>query len=793
MSVNRCLSPSDFEMLERGVLDQAAASRLRAHLDDCKDCSRVYQSRGDVTIAPLSRAPSRADVTVERSASTSPDASTAPKSRAAKHLPHIDGYRILGVLGQGGMGIVYRAVQTKLNRTVALKVLPAMIGAANPSAVARFRREATAAARLHHTNIIPIYDFGESRDAYYYAMELIQGQPLSAVIGQLSGVNASSASPARLASMLQTVTSQVQGEGAMLEPGSPDESIATSSAGINASSTGRGRPYFSQVAKWVADAADALHYAHGQGIIHRDIKPANIILSIDGRIMIADFGLAKSTEEESVTMTGSLLGTLRYISPEQAMARRVRVDHRTDIYSLGATMYELLTFQPAYPGMDDKEILGAIISRDPTSTRKILPVVPNELDTICMKMMEKSPDKRYATARACAEDLRRYLNDMPIVARRPSSFDRTMKFVRRHKAPVIAVTALVLLSVTGAIAVTAQSRSYVSKVTSIVEAALADHARGEWDVSGQKFEEALALDPKNIRALCGLAIIRKEQYNSKPEKDVKLLEEAMGLCNRGIAIDENYPNLWNTKGVIAKIQQKYADAAQYYSKCTELEPAVLDGWSNLGVVQALNNDFQSAEQSLIKGISVIAPNDVKKYKIWRNLASLQLFLGKDEALTNVELAVNRDSNDIWATLLRARIHLELAKHIDPKSALDDVRVADHLAQQKQPLVKRIRALAHLRSEQLDDALECAQKAIDLKDTSPANSLIVAIVSAKKGDMTSARHAYDRALESWPSKLKEPHSHVVTADAAVLWFETSDELFKLRDEAAALLNINPTNP
>ncbi|MBU0717210.1 MAG: serine/threonine protein kinase [Planctomycetes bacterium] len=466
--MSKCLTLAEFERLSSGQLEEREEGTLRTHLETCETCRIAFQqyqrSQSSATFGDM---PTET-ITTPPQPNVVDD--TSPAAKIAKHFPKIEGYRIVGIIGQGGMGIVYRAVQTRLNRTVALKVLPAIVGTASPSAVSRFRREARAAARLHHTNIVPIYDFGESRDAYYCAMELIIGQPLNVLVRRFAEQSIGQVGPTRLAGALHTAMTDSREAAAVvvLEPGSVDEPPSS----ITSSSTGHGRPYYQQVARWMADAADALHYAHGEGIVHRDVKPANLILSTDGRIMVADFGLAKVVDDESLTLTGSFLGTLRYISPEQAMAKRVRVDHRTDIYSLGATMYELLCFQPAFPGDDDKEVLGAIIARDPAGPRKIDHHVPPELETICLKTLEKSPDARYATARALAEDLRCYIHDLPIRATRPGLVRRLFKFTRRHKAAVIAVVAVVLLVGTGTFSVRQWSHRRDADINAAIESGI---------------------------------------------------------------------------------------------------------------------------------------------------------------------------------------------------------------------------------------------------------------------------------------------------------------------------------
>ncbi|UCE59472.1 MAG: protein kinase [Phycisphaerales bacterium] len=713
---------------------------------------------------------------------------TSPAGKMAKHFPQIEGYRIFGVLGQGGMGIVYRAVQTKLKRTVALKVLPAIVGTASPSAVSRFRREATAAAKLHHTHIVPIYDFGESQDAYYYAMELVSGQPLNKLILQFTEQDVASSSPTRLVDILRA---------ALIAPPQPDaeaestgDTTDSSFTGIGSSSTGKGRPYYQQVARWMADAADALHYAHGQRIVHRDIKPANLILAADGRVMIADFGLAKDAEGDSVTLTGSLLGTLRYISPEQAMAKRVRVDHRTDIYSLGATMYELLCLKPAFPGTDDKEVLGAIIARDPISPRKIAHTVPSELETICLKTLEKSPDARYDTARAMAEDLRRYLHDLPIAAKRPGLFRRTIKFVRRHRTVVITIAALILLAASALMQIRlaeAERETRTAKIESLSDSATAFVKLGKWASAEEELRKALELDRDNIGVLLTFVWMKLEHFKKEPQLGVHgALEEVDRYCQRALELAPDSSTALNYYGVLLKKMKRYEEAIAVNDKLIELEPENYFAWSNQGAFQALTGNLDAAQRCLRKGVDLGgAVEDEWHGAAWRNLAALQLHLQEPEAAESLSVAIKANRMDVAAWILKARLGLLLHGHVDWDAALEDAKYADRLAGESNARAKRMRGLAHLCKGEFDQAAEHADLALKLGDIPALNHLVTAVALARKGNPIIARDHLAAALSTWPSELKEKE-FLATFDEGILWFESASELKQLRDEAEELL-------
>jgi serine/threonine protein kinase/Flp pilus assembly protein TadD len=349
-------------------------------------------------------------------------------------------YRLLREIGRGGMGVVYEAEQVSLGRRVALKVLP-LAGMLDVRQLQRFQNEARAAACLHHTHIVPVYAVGREHGISFYAMQLIEGQSLAAALAEL-----------RRQAAGKDAAGAADPEATTAYPPPPAAPAAGSTAPQGALSTGGGvgnREYVRRVAQLGAQAAEALDYAHQLGIVHRDVKPANLLLDGRGQLWVTDFGLALFRREgaESLTLTGDLVGTLRYMSPEQALAKRVPIDHRTDVYSLGATLYELLTLRPVFEGQDRQELLRQISFDEPRPLRRLNPALPAELETVVLKALAKEPAERYATAQELADDLQRFLQDEPIRARRATLLQRSRKWARRHRPLVWSVAAAVSVTV----------------------------------------------------------------------------------------------------------------------------------------------------------------------------------------------------------------------------------------------------------------------------------------------------------------------------------------------------------
>ncbi len=291
-------------------------------------------------------------------------------------------FRIIRELGRGGMGVVYEAEQTSLRRHVALKVLRFGV-VADEEAMKRFQREAETVARLHHTNIVPIFAVGCEQGVHYYAMQLIAGRSL---------------------------------------------------ADVQAESRRAGTPLpVEDVARWGLQAAEALAHAHQRGVIHRDIKPSNLLLDTDGVVWLTDFGLAKRADEATLTVHGTLMGTPRYMSPEQAAALQQPIDARTDLYSLGASLYELATGYPLFEPAAAHVVIAQILTEEPARPRQLRPALPRDLETIILTCLAKEPAKRYQTAGTLASDLRAVIEGRPIQARRAPLSERVVRYVRQRR------------------------------------------------------------------------------------------------------------------------------------------------------------------------------------------------------------------------------------------------------------------------------------------------------------------------------------------------------------------------
>jgi serine/threonine protein kinase/WD40 repeat protein len=372
---------------------------------------------------------------------------------AVEPTPFLIGdFRIVREVGRGGMGVVYEAEQISLRRRVALKVLPfaAMLDARQ---LARFQTEARAAAGLHHTAIVPVFSVGCERGVHYYAMQFIEGHTLAAVIEELRKADREKPKSqkrnwqADVGDPNRVPTPESPDPKAAVASGSLADTVPDSAAAMLTDRSTNKYTYYRAVAQLAVQAADGLAYAHQHGVIHRDVKPANLMLDAVRNLWVTDFGLARLEGDAGMTMTGDVLGTLRYMSPEQARGDQLAIDSRTDVYSLGATIYELMTLEPIFAGADRQDILRKVLSDEPRMPRQHNKNIPRELETIVLKAVAKSPGQRYQSMDDLAEDLKRFLENKPVLARRAGPLERTQRWISRNPMLATLVGLLTMLAV----------------------------------------------------------------------------------------------------------------------------------------------------------------------------------------------------------------------------------------------------------------------------------------------------------------------------------------------------------
>lgn len=399
------------------------------------------------------------------------EANSGTSGTTTENAPEIPGFQIERCIARGGMGIVYEARQLSLDRSVALKVLPAELSG-DPMLRRRFEIEARAAARLHHTNIVPIFEIGEAAGVPYYAMQLIEGQPLDQLIsvmasgyrnGKLSsartskpitgflvrsiimGLDHETSNQFDLESDRDAPSSRICKDDSKTGSGSP-ENNSGNRKGFPADSistiisVGGFRGFARSVAKIGKHVAGALAFAHGHNILHRDIKPSNLLLDVDGNVWVADFGLAR-LDDQGLTEAGEIVGTVRYMAPERFEGR---CDVRSEVYSLGMTMYEMLVLRPAFESSEQLSLIEQIRSGRPPHIREHNRRVPRDLQTIVMKSIEKEPRHRYQTAGELEDDLQRFIEGRPIQARSVSPIERFAIWSKRN--PVVASLTCLLMA-----------------------------------------------------------------------------------------------------------------------------------------------------------------------------------------------------------------------------------------------------------------------------------------------------------------------------------------------------------
>ncbi len=544
-------------------------------------------------------------------------------------------YRILREIGRGGMGVVYEAEQVSLGRTVALKVLP-FAAVLDPKHLKRFQNEARAAASLRHPNIVQVHSVGCEGAVHFYAMDYVEGQTLAEVIrdlrriegldegevgGQKAEVGGRKAEVGKRDGQAESGLAESLASGQFAppkggsDPNAPSAAYAQETTPDGADKTGRSAQtpisterstkspaYFRSIAEIGVQVARALDHAHEQGVIHRDVKPSNVILDVEGKAWVTDFGLARIETDATLTISGDLLGTVRYMSPEQALAKRIVVDHRTDVYSLGVTLYELLTLQPAFTGQDREELLRQIAFEEPRQPRRLNKSVPSELETIVLKAMAKNPADRYDTAQDLADDLERFLEDKPIRAKRPTLVQRTAKWSRRHK-PVVWSAAILLvmgvLGLSGSTLVLSHKQSQLVDQRNVAQDALEDA-----QAQRRRVQENLKL------AFQALDAIYLKEAEERLLRDSRLEQLDRQLLQQGLEFYEQFAQA-NSQDPSARLETGKAHRRV--------------GWLRFRL-----GDHANAEKAYRQAIPILerlAHDSPNVFEYWQELAHSRIYLG----------------------------------------------------------------------------------------------------------------------------------------------------------------------
>jgi serine/threonine protein kinase len=579
---------------------------------------------------------------VEGDASVS---AAGPAPRPADSSAPLEGvlgdFRIVREIGRGGMGVVYEAEQISLKRRVALKVLP-FAAVLDPKQLQRFKNEAQAAASLKHPNIVAIHSVGCERAVHFYAMDYIEGRTLAEVICQLREV----AAPA-------------SGDGPDYgHPGTeltPDRAAPNAAeadtkreiqAGISTLGTIRSPEFFRAVANLGIQAAEALEHAHQMGVVHRDIKPSNLMVDTAGHLWITDFGLVQTRDDTNLTMTGDLLGTLRYMSPEQAAGHSRSLSHHADIYSLGVTLFELLTLQPAFQGSNRHKLVHDIIDGKFRRPRDLNAAVPRDLDTIVLKAAALEPQRRYRTAQELADDLRRFLEDKPIRARRPSLAGRLAKWSHRHLTAVWSAVALLLLTTAGLAVSTAligREQSQTARALARAEENLRD-ARDTVNSYLIRVSEEELLDVPPMQRLrqqlLRLALVYYERFVFQHSEDPTLQAELSDALFRVGSITAETDS---TEGGLQRALKLHRDALEIRERLVEEQPDASEhkerlalSYSAIGALEWSQGSWHEARDTLQKAA-----------RIWEELAAGNLTAGgygRDLARSYGNLGVLEDQS-----------------------------------------------------------------------------------------------------------------------------------------------------
>lgn len=659
----------------------------------------------------------------------------------SSQFPEFEDFRIVRELGRGGMGVVYEAEQLSLSRQVALKVLP-LVAIFDQRSLQRFKNEALATAQLEHPNIINIYSVGCESGMHFYSMQLVEGQSLAAVIQSIKKAGKPPSEFDDSLSILKKQTiSKKQIQTTDKESESDFSSRRSISGSLSTDGASRHGDYFRMISRIGVQVADALQHAHCMGIVHRDIKPSNLLLDFRGEVLVSDFGLATMQNAADLTVTGDLLGTLKYMSPEQAAGQTELVDHRTDIYSLGATLYELVTCRSLIEGHGRRQILSNILEEKIVLPTKINRLIPRDLETIVMKALSFEKEQRYSTADAMKEDLQRFLSDQPIFAQRPNLLHRSGKWVRRNRWVAVTATIAIFLLMCVSLASSLFIYRGYEKATRAEKELGKQNERLKREISrANTAERELRKQYQTLSETLSAAVVHLE--NREFGKAIPLLETVLQLNP-----DSAQCHLWMARANYELFQ--FERAVYHATACItiqeELSPQELDSLS----YEPWEPYFERARSSLPLWAGEPVRFGWPKGRL-------------EQANVDIDWVVKSNPHHIEAQQLSASIKISLSLQ------QNNVEMTNHAADiaeailESQPNNREMLEIAMLRLLKLDRSIEFVSR---FEEHLPQNGsfahgnllLLAAIYYQDKQQHERAFESYGRALR-WFLHRVPPYQH-----------------------------------
>ncbi|MCC6508734.1 MAG: serine/threonine protein kinase [Pirellulaceae bacterium] len=709
-------------------------------------------------------------------------------------------FQLLRVIGRGGMGIVYEAHQVSLRRRVAIKLLP-LISVLDARQIARFKNEAQAAASLQHPNIVPVYAVGNYQGVHYYVMRFVDGQPLDAIIAAL-----------RHRQVQSTLKPALDGEGQPSQPPSPPP--AESIDNLDAAADWSLPTSVERVLKLAIQAASALASAHEDGIIHRDIKPSNLMVDKQGKLWITDFGLARRMSDHSLTATGDILGTLRYMSPEQSRGQTALVDGRSDIYALGATLYELLALEPAITGENSPAMLRAIESRKPVSLRQHRPDVSRDLVTVIEKAMAKNREDRYLTAQLLADDLTRVLEGRPVLAKPTSVVMRAAKWVQRNQwlaGASVGISLLALLYFGAGLAVFITSR--VSVLDSLKKF-------NDRHATLQRSLQEVYIEPlKEMELIPGAELVRYKMLHSLIENYRKFVQESReapsantgqsAIANEVLAtVLTQMGHLYEQLGDLTEAQRLLIEAQQMHQELVRSSGGQVIHQRNLancndllGRVALSRGDVTEAERSTrqaVKILSELVADDEESTSLLVDLAKSANHLAllsieiDDQQASGLRDSISRE--EASGLLLQIQLKLEQQRTLSPEDtelmralAATYTNLAGLFDQSEPATVIRFHQLSldlRLKLSQSTDAFLPSSASLPSADLAITYSNLGKVL-ARSGQPEQAKQQFEEALNIGELLVKlTPYDHRYMRDLSVSYNNLGLAEYQLKQLADA---------